>query len=446
MATRPFLSGRALACALGSAGLLLSALPAAMAQTAAARAPLSAMDSDPVKLGLMVGSPPPADKQITFQNAGQFPNLRWSLQHMRELVPSRNVWRGTGAATELPRSERDWSAFAFDDGAGARLGIDAYAQRSYTDAIVVLHKGRVVLERYWSGMTPNTLHSVFSVTKSLTGVLASQLIAEGRLDPNARVSQYLPELAGTAWEDATVQQTLDMTAGVRFREDYADPTSEVIQYAIASGLVPMPPTWAGPRDTLSFLKTLKKEGEHGAGFVYKTVHSEVVGWLVHRVTGKPFSQNLSERIWSRMGAENDASINIDRLGFESMGSGFNATARDLARLGELLRNDGAVGGLFSRQALLDKAAVDAIRTGGDREKFKAGGQAARPGYSYRNQWWITHNADGAWEASGIHGQYIHINPAAQMVIVRLGSSPVAANGPAHPLHMRAFQALADTLR
>ncbi len=424
---------------------------AALAMTAVlghaqAPAPLSAAASDPVTLQLMVGSPPPADKQITFGNGGQFPNLRWTLQHMRELVPSRNVWRGTGAASELPRSERDWTGFRFADDKGERIGIDEYAARSYTDAIVVLHKGRVVLERYWSGMTPNTLHSVFSVTKSLSGVLAAQLIAEGKLDPAAKVSAYLPELAGTAWEDATVQQTLDMTAGVRFREDYADPTSEVIQYAISSGLVPMPPSWSGPRDTISFLKTLKKEGEHGAGFAYKTVHSEVLGWLVWRVTGKPFSQNLSERVWTRIGAENDASINIDRLGFESMGSGFNATARDLARFGELLRNEGQAGGFFSRQGVLAKAAVDSIRAGGDREKFKAGNQAARPGYSYRDQWWITHNADGAYEASGIHGQYIHINPAAEVVIVRLGSSPVAANGPAHGLHMKAFQAIADTVR
>ncbi len=424
------------------AGIALLSLSA----SGLAQAPLSAADSDPVKLGLMQGSPPPADKQITFQNGGQFPNLRWTVQHMRELVPSRNVWRGSGAASALPRGERDWSGFAFADDKGQRLGVDAYAERTYTDAIVVLHKGRVVLERYWSGMTADTLHSVFSVTKSLTGVLASQLIAEGRLEPAARVSRYLPELAGTAWEDATVQQTLDMTAGVKFREDYADPTSEVIQYAISSGLVPMPATWGGPRDTIGFLKTLKKEGEHGAGFGYKTVHSEIVGWLVHRVTGKPFSQNLSERVWSRMGAENDASINIDRLGFESMGSGFNATARDLARFGELLRNDGKVGGPFGRQELVPAAAVEMIRAGGDRDKFRAGGQAARPGYSYRNQWWIVHNADGAYEASGIHGQYLHINPAADVVIVRLGSSPVAANGPAHGLHMRAFQALADAVR
>ena len=430
-----------------AAGIVFLSLSApGLAQAPTPQPPLSAADSDPVKLGLMQGSPPSADKQVTFQNGGQFPNLRWTLQHMRELVPSRNVWRGRGAAGDLTRAERDWSSFAFTDERGQRLGVDAYAERTYTDALVVLHKGRVMLERYWTGMTPDTLHSVFSVTKSLTGMLASQLIAEGKLDPAAKVSRYLPELAGSAWEDATVQQTLDMTASVKFREDYADPTSEVIQYAISSGLVPMPPTWNGPRDTISFLKTLRKEGEHGAGYGYKTVHSEIVGWLIHRVTGKPFSQNLSERVWSRMGAENDASINIDRLGFESMGSGFNATARDLARLGEVLRNEGKVGGVFSRQELLSKAAVDMIRTGGDRDKFKAGGQPARPGYSYRNQWWIVHNADGAYEASGIHGQYIHINPAAEVVIVRLGSSPVASNGPAHGLHMRAFQAMADAVR
>ena len=164
--------------ARASAGFLLASA-AAMSFAQTPPAPLSATASDPVALGLMQGSPPPADKQITFQNGGQFPNLRWTLQHLRELVPSRNVWRGTGAASELPRAERDWSAFTFADDRGQQVGIDAYAERSYTDAVVVLHKGRVVLERYWTGMTPNTPHAVFSVTKSLTGVLAAQLIAEG---------------------------------------------------------------------------------------------------------------------------------------------------------------------------------------------------------------------------------------------------------------------------
>lgn len=342
----------------------------------------------------------------------------------------------------LAVAEKNLDTYAFDDDKGQKITVADWLKNTYTDGIVVLHKGQVVYERYMNQMKPETPHLLFSVTKSFTGLLAAQLAHEGKIDLDALVTRYVPELADSAWGDMKVREVMDMTGAVRYREVYTDPTTEVFPYLFSSSMLPPPPAYAGPKDIYSFLKTLKKEGEHGAGFVYRTVHSEVLGWIVSRVTGQHFSDLMSERIWTRMGMEEDAYVMVDSVGTPLQGAGLNATARDLARFGEMLR----VGGTYNGQKIFDKAVIDDLKKGGDREKFKTSGMAFRPGYSYHNQWWILHNADGAFEASGVHGQMVHINPAAEMVVVKLTSHPIAGAGPTHPLTLRAWTALAQAVR
>lgn len=395
------------------------------------------------RLGYMSTFPPEPAQRITLANSYQYPQLRWVVQHLRELQPTHNIRRGPGPASPLPADPKPLGQVSFEDAKGQPLTIDEWARSTYTDALVVLHKGRVVYERYDNQMTPHSPHLLFSVTKSFTGLLAAQLVQEGKLDPAALVTAYVPELTGSAWGDMTVRQVMDMTGAVRFREVYTDPSTEIFGYSWASGLLPRPAGYQGPTTVYDFLKTLKKEGEHGEGFVYRTVHSEVLGWLVSRVTGQHWAELMSQRIWQKLGMEEDAYVMVDSVGTPLQGAGLNATARDLARVGEMLR----LGGTFNGQKVFDQAVVDDTARGGDREKFKFQGlQAARPGYSYRNQWWVLHNADGAYEAAGVHGQFIHINPAAEMVVVKLSSHPVAGAAFTHPTTLKAWAALAKAVR
>ncbi len=393
-------------------------------------------------LGYMSTFPPKPEQLVDNANRGKYPQMRWALQHVRELLPTRNIWRGTGAPSALPAAAKNLDDFSFEDDKGQKITVAEWLKGTYTDAIVVMHQGRVVYERYLNQMRPETPHLLFSVTKSFTGLIAAQLVHEGKLDPDALVTKYVPELADSAWGDMKVRDVMDMTGAVRFREVYTDPSTEIFGYNFASNLLPQPPGYSGPKNVYDFLKTLKKEGEHGAGFVYRTVHSEVLGWIVSRVTGKHFTDVMSERLWSKLGMQEDAYVIVDSVGTPLQGAGLNATARDLARFGEMLR----LGGEFNGQRVLDKAVIDDLAKGGDREKFKAGGMAFRPGYSYHNQWWILHNADGAYEASGVHGQMIHVNPAAEMVVVKLSSHPVAGAGFTHPLTLRAWAALAQAVK
>jgi CubicO group peptidase (beta-lactamase class C family) len=276
------------------------------------------------------------------------------------------------------------------------------------------------------------------VTKSFFGTIAASLIAEGKLDENARVGSLVPELAGSAFGDATVRQLLDMRTGLKYSENYADPKAEIWSHVRAGNVLPRPPGYSGPGTFYEFLQTVQKEGEHGGAFAYKTVNTDALGWVIRRVTGKSIGQNLSERIWSRIGAEQDAYFTIDTVGHEFAGGGLNTGLRDLARFGELMRNDGRWGA----DQVIPQAAVDDIRQGGDKAAFAQAGYALLPGWSYRDMWWVSHNAHGAYMARGIHGQSIYVDPKAEMVIARYGSHPIAANAGNDPVTLPAFHALA----
>jgi CubicO group peptidase (beta-lactamase class C family) len=398
--------------------------------------------TDPVARGVMAGFPPAADRRVTLANVLAYPNSRWAFHHMRELGPTLAVSRGALAATPLAARTVELDALSFDTGADARSTIAQWQADTYTDGLLVLHRGRVVYERYGAGMQPQQAHALWSVSKSFVGLLTAWLVHDGVLDARAPLSRYVPELAGTAWADATVQDTLDMTTGVAYSEVFSDPQSGIHRYLRASGLVPAAADEAGPRTLYDFLASVKKEGEHGAAFRYKSTDSEVLGWVLRRVTGKSLAELLSERVWSPLGAQEDAYYWLDGIGTDVASVGLNATLRDLGRFGELMRQGGRLNG----RQIVPAAVVAEIRKGGDRQKFAAGGASVRSGYSYHDQWWIAHDADQTFEAKGVFGQHVHVNPAAELVIVKLSSHPVPDTAFTHTLDRAAFAAIAEQAR
>jgi len=430
---------------LVSMSMMLAGLLAGGAQAQTPPSFPDAAASDPVKLGLMQGSPPAADKVVRWADgsAYKFPNTRWSFSNFRQMVPTSSVSRGNGAVSELPRVERaDIDAVSF-----VPLGKDqpmSWAQSlaaNYTDGIVVLHKGRIVYERYSGVLKPEGQHIAMSVTKSFFGTIGSMLVAEGLLDEKATVAQYVPELKDTAFGDATVRQVLDMVTGLKYTENYADPNSEIWAHVRAGNVLPRPPGYNGPQTFYEFLQTVKKDGEHGQAFAYKTVNTDALGWVIRRVTGKSIGENLQERIWSKLGAEQDAYFTIDTVGNEFAGGGLNTGLRDLARFGEMMRLDGR----FNGQQIVPKTVIDDIRKGGDKSQFAKAGYKTLPGWSYRNMWWVSHNEHGAYSARGIHGQTIYIDPKAEMVIARYASNPVPSNPFNDPVSLPAYHALARHL-
>jgi CubicO group peptidase (beta-lactamase class C family) len=201
------------------------------------------------------------------------------------------------------------------------------------------------------------------------------------------------------------------------------------------------PDYAGPKSFPEFLVKLPKEGEHDQAFAYKTANAEVLAWIVKRASGQSLAELLSSTIWSKLAAEHDAYFMLDSIGTESGGGGLNATLRDLARFGEIMRNKGK----FNGQQILPETAVADIEKGGDKEKFAKAGYALLNGWSYRDMWWITNNEHNAYMARGIYGQSIYIDPKAEIAIVRYASHPVAANAANDPVTLPAFMAVAKEL-
>ncbi|MEO7279609.1 MAG: serine hydrolase [Casimicrobium sp.] len=401
-------------------------------------------DTDPRTLGWMQGFPPPAERTLRFADGSyyEFPQRRWSFSHMRELLPTARVSRGDGPVCPLPRADRDdLDAVPFTtlDGHASTWG-DAFAA-NYTDGVVVLHRGNIAYEKYFGALRADTVHSAFSVTKSFVGTHAAMQVDAGELDDSALVTHYVPELNGTAYADATVRQVMDMTIGVRYSEAYADPTADIWNYARAGGMRARPADYAGPSSFYEYLVTLKKEGEHGIAFTYKTVNSEVLAWIVKRVAGVRLADLTSTQIWSKLGCEYDALYQVDSVGTEAGGGGLNTALRDLARFGEAMRCDGG----FNGQQIVPAAVVADIRNGADRGHFATAGYTTLPGWSYRNMWWVSHDAHRCFTARGIHGQAIWVDPAAEMVIARYASHPLAANVFMDPTSLPAYRALGEHL-
>lgn len=436
---------RRAAIALALCGFGLMPLAWADAPTPPAPPAPDAAASDPAGLGWMKGAPPPPERTVRFDDGSywRFPALRWSVSHFRELMPTVNVSRGLGAPVPLPRALRaDIDALQFMPiGATRPMTWAQSLAANYTDGIVVLHRGRIVYERYLGALKDDGQHAAMSVTKSVIGTLGAMLVAEGRLDAGKRVADYVPELAQSAFGNATVRQVLDMTTGLKYSEDYADPDAEVWMHAQAGSPLPKPKDYTGPRNYYESLQAIQAQGEHGAAFGYKTVNTDALGWIIARVTGRSVAELLSERIWRRLGAEQDAYFTVDSIGTPFAGGGLNTGLRDLARFGEMLRNDGKSNG----QQILPKAVVDDIRGGGDKAAFAKADYPLLKGGSYRDMWWVTHNEHGAYMARGVHGQRIYIDPKAEMVIVRYASNPVAGNAANDPTTIPAFHALAKYL-
>jgi len=400
--------------------------------------------TDPIHLGWMQGTPPPPERMIAFADGSfmRFPRTRWSFSHWRELVPTIEVARGNGPVTVLARSERsEIDALEFTPlGGSARMSWQESLAANYTDAIVVLHRSRIVYERYFGAGGPEQPHIAFSVTKSFAGLLATALMLEGALEPAQRIAHYVPELGGSGFADATLAQVLDMTTALAYDEQYEVQTSRFHDFARATGMEPRAGE-AGARSGCEYLAGLAGAGEHGNAFVYRSVNTDVLAWVMARVTGLPFHVLLRERIWSRLGMEADAYLQVDSAGTPLAYGTLNARARDLARFGQMILEEGACQG----RQIVPAAAIREIRRGGDRTLFAGAGYATLAGWSYHNQWWIAHDAHGAFMARGIHGQALYLDPTAQMVIARFASHPRAPNVQLDPTSLPAYRSLAAHL-
>lgn len=278
----------------------------------------------------------------------------------------------------------------------AQLDLESYLTTQNTAALVILQDGQIRLERYGNDFTPKGRWTSFSVAKSLTSTLVGAAIADGYIDSlDDPVARYIPDLAGSPYDDVTVEQLLTMTSGVAWNEDYEDPNSDVARFDSAE---PVP----GQIAIVTYMRGLTRAYPPGEVWNYSTGETNLIGVLVSAATGKPVADYLSEKIWAPYGMEQDATWLLGSDGHEISGCCIQAATRDFARFGQFIL-DGAMtdAGPVVPADWLSAATVKQADFG-------------EPGYGYGYQWWTWD--DGSFTADGIFGQGIFIDPARKLVI------------------------------
>lgn len=392
-------------------------------------------------LEIMRGFPPPADRCVTHHNWLQPPFNRWSFQNVRSLIPTRVVAARPAPMRGLPEAPKEFDGLTFDCPDGRRMTIAQMLDATYTDGFILLHRGHIVFERYMNGMTPATLHLSQSVSKSLVGALVGIVSAKRAIDLDATLSRYVPELGRSGYGDATVAQVLDMRSGVRFVEDYSDPKSDA---RLLDRACNWRPSDAGDPDGIyELILRLPKERAHGGYFSYRSVETDALAWVLERATGVGLAELMSEQLWTPMGAEADASFTVDRVGTCLADGGLNACLRDYARFGLMMLEEGAVAG----RQVVPASWVAACRMG-DVAAFQPlyGARfAAFPNACYSRQFWVLDRDTGRHAAFGIFGQMIYLDPATDIVAVKLSSSPDFTNDALRMTTLRGIEAMARAL-
>lgn len=298
------------------------------------------------------------------------------------------------------------------------IDVDAFMASQRKAALIVVHDGKVRLERYGLGFDGAGRWTSFSVAKSMTATLVGAALADGHIrSMDDKVSDYIPQMKGSAYDDVSIRQLLTMTSGVRWNEDYGDPNSDVARFD-------KQPPEEGVESLVSYLRRLPREAPAGTRWNYSTGETNLVGILVAQAVGKPISEYLSEKVWKPAGMEQQATWILSRTGREISGCCIQAATRDYARFG-LFMLDGArvAGKSIVPEGWLAEATTERVATG-------------QPGRGYGYQWWTY--ADGSYAARGIFGQGIFIDPRRRLVIASNGNWPGGANAKADVEARQAF--------
>ena len=362
-------------------------------------------------------------------------NGRWAFHHVREVVPSEAIFRGaeSDAMESVPNAAiGEVELQGFD---GASWSLRQWLEVSSSDALLVAHDGRLVHEWYRDEDIAMNPHIVFSVSKSITALLAGVLVEQGMLDPARPVVDYIPELAESGYSDATVQQVLDMVVRIEFSEDYLATSGKFVEYRTATGWHPCEVD-SIDQNLHEFLCSLQRAGgEHGEVWQYKSPNSDLLGWILERVSGERLADLMSRHLWQPMGAEMDAYITVDRKGAPRSAGGICVLPRDLLRLGELVRNRGRANG----RQVIPESWIEDCSDGGSLEAWRCGESSKEfPAGSYRNKWYQVGNEDRVMLAIGIHSQWIYVNPASGVTIVKLSSQDEPLRPDLDDINLQAF--------
>ena len=338
---------------------------------------------------------PPKNKDVLFWNQSQR-DAGFRMLDRLSLVTKTNKITAT-TQRELPQG----LPLKLD------MDFDAYFEENRHSAVVILHKGKIRMERYGLDFSEAGRWTSFSVGKSITSTLVGAAIKDGYIESiDTPVTRYIPELSQSPYKDVTIEQLLTMTSGVGWTEDYKDPTTDVARFANHKAQDGLP-------QIVSYMRNLSRAHPPGDVWNYSTGETNLIGILVANAVDRPLATYLSEKIWAPYGMEQDATWLLGGDGRELSGCCIQAATRDMARFGQFLLEGGKINGT----SILPDGWIDTAT--------RKHAQSSRAGLGYGYQWWSYDN--GAFAAVGIFGQGIYIDPSTDLVIA-VNSSWTTAKG------------------
>ncbi len=404
----------------------------------------------------MQGIPPMRDSQVTMANYRDYPMNMWAFRNADAVLNTVMIPR-QGDIRPLPGPLRpEIGERLFSDAQGNELSFDALFEANYADGVLVMQGSRLLHEAYFHDFNERSHHIWFSMTKSLVSTVFGLLVAEGKVDLGASPAKYIPELKGSGFERVTIQQVLDHTTAIDFKENYTDLESDFALFyapALNMGWLPgaadVQPGDAQVYGVQDFLVHFIKPDptlQPGAAFDYNSSNADLLGWLVARISGETLQDYVQQHLWAKLGAEHDAYMAVDRALIPVATAGMNTTLRDAARFGMMIRDRGE----FAAKQVIPAEWIDRSLQVSDQVAANMAANAKygeEPWAAYHNMWWILDADKGEYCAVGIHGQVIYINRSADTVMVWFSSQPVAsaARNPEFRAKLQAARELAASL-
>lgn len=369
------------------------------------------------------------------------PHSQWAFQNIRQIIASAEIRANRVAKPLADTCSNIFETKKFSCAGGRKL--ETVLSESFTDSLVVLHRGNKVWQWQATHCDIEQPHIIFSVSKSITAMLAGILVDQGVLDTGKSILHYLPGVKGSAYEDCSLQQLLDMQVALAFEESYLEMTGDYRRYRDATGWNPVDLNNPGP-DLEAFLYGLKKaEANHGEVFDYNSPNSDLLGLVIERTAGAPYAELLSSLIWQPLGAQNDGYVTVDRSFLARGAGGICVTVNDLARVGQLMLDRGGAAG---RQLISERWVNDTTTAGSHKAWQKGDFVDLLPQGCYRNQWYQVGGEDGSITALGIHGQWLYINPSVELVIAKMASQPEPVDDRLDKQTLALFAELCDAFK
>ena len=363
------------------------------------------------------------------------PYSKWAFHHVREIVPTADIENKSGLVNNLKLDIQ-----RFED-----LNLEQVMEETETDAIVIAQNNSILFEKYNNGMSEKSPHILFSVSKSILGLIVGALIGNKTLNESDLIIKFVPELKMTAYSDATVRDLLDMRVGVKFDEDYTATTGPIINYRYAANWNPVP-VGVEAGDLKSFMGSLtERDGIHNDRFHYVSPNTDLLAWVCERASGIRYSDLISELLWTPLGAESSGYITVDRLGGMRAAGGVCFTTRDLARVGLMIGNYGYVN---NKQIIPDFWIDDVIKNGSDSawEKRIGMDEFGNMPMHYRSFWYVQKNEDPLIHGLGIHGQYLFIDPKLNLSVAWFSSDNDATGSPYISRVMKTIKSIRNKLK